>query len=347
MDGAPAEKGSIIVPMAGALTRRNFLSFDFGDRARDPDHWVRIHRVAMACRFEVMLSSDDARDMAAARAALDEADDLESVLTVFRQNSVVSHLNRRAADEAITVGADLFALLSTSAALHAATGGAFDVTCTPLSRCWGFLSEEGRVPTGEEIADARAVVGMGHVRLDAVARTVHFDCPGVEVNFGAIGKGFALDRMAALLRARGARRALLSAGHSSVLAIGGKGRGWPVDLRPRLASRRVGRLWIKNGAVGTSGAGEQFIEVDGRRYGHVIDPRSGEPADGVLGASVITGDAASADALSTAFLIGGPDLARTYCETHPDVLAVLVLDEPGEKTEVFGRYNGATLEMLA
>src|SRR5829696_1074449 len=288
--------------MAGTLTRRNFLSFDFGDRSRDPDHWVRIHRIAMACRFEVMLSSDDASDMAAARAALDEADDLESVLTVFRQNSVVSHLNRRASGEAITVGADLFALLSRSAALQVGTGGAFDVTSTPLSRCWGFLTREGRVPSDKEIAEARAVVGMSHVTLDPVARTVHFDRDGVEVNFGAIGKGFALDKMAALLRARGARRALLSAGYSSVLAIGGKGRGWPVDLRPRLASRRVGRLWIRNAAVGTSGAGEQYVEVDGHRYGHVIDPRSGRPAEGVLGASVITKDAASADALSTAFL---------------------------------------------
>lgn len=332
--------------MAGALTRRNFLSFDFGDRARDPDHWVRIQRSAMACRFEVMLSSDDARDMASARAALDEADDIESVLTVFRESSVVSDLNRRGAREDVTVGPDLFGLLARSAELHARTGGAFDVTSTPLSRCWGFLTREGRVPTDQEIADACAIVGMGHVRLDASSRSVRFGRAGVEVNFGAIGKGFALDRMGELLRGRGARRALLSAGHSSVLALGGKGRGWPVDLRPRLASRRVGRLWIRNGALGTSGAGEQFIELDGLRYGHVIDPRTGRPADGVLGASVITGDAATADALSTAFLIGGPDLARAYCEAWPDVLAVLVLDEPAERTEVFGRYHGATLEML-
>jgi thiamine biosynthesis lipoprotein len=166
------------------------------------------------------------------------------------------------------------------------------------------------------------------------------------VNFGAIGKGSSLYRMGDVMRALGSRRALLSAGHSSVLALGGKGRGWPVDLRPRLASRRVGRLWIKNGAIGTSGAGEQFVEIDGHRYGHVIDPRTGRPAEGVLGASVITRDAASADALSTAFLIGGPDLARRYCAAHPDVLAVLVLDEPGERTDVFGRYHGATLEML-
>jgi thiamine biosynthesis lipoprotein len=332
--------------MPGALTRRNFLSFDFGDRTKDPDHWVRIHRVAMACRFEVMLSSDDARDMAAARAALDEADDIESVLTVFRDGSVVSDLNRRGAREDVTVGPALFGLLARSAELHERTGGAFDVTSAPLTRCWGSLDSEGRPPTEQEIADACAIVGMGHVVLDAAARTVRFARAGVELNFGAIGKGFALDGMGALLRGRGARRALLSAGHSSVLAIGGKGRGWPVDLRPRLASRRVGRLWVKNGAVGTSGAGERFTEIDGQRYGEVIDPRTGRPADGVLGASVITTDAAAADALSSAFVIGGPELARRYCDATPDVLAVLVLDEPGERTEVFGRYNGATLEML-
>jgi thiamine biosynthesis lipoprotein len=189
-------------------------------------------------------------------------------------------------------------------------------------------------------------VGSEHVGLDATERSVRFAREGVEVDFGTIARGFALDRMAELLRERGARRALLSAGHSSVLALGGKGRGWPVDLRPRLASRRVGRLWIKNGAVGTSGSGEDFVEIDGQRYGHVIDPRTGRPADGVLGASVITGDAATADALATAFVIGGPDLARGHCAAHPNVLAVLVLDEPGERTEVFGRYSGATLEML-
>ena len=332
--------------MAGTLTRRNFLSFDFGDRTGDADHWVRVHRIAMACRFEVMLSSDDANDIAAARAALDEADVVETRLTVFRETSAVSQLNRRAAHEDVPADAELFTLIDRAAQLHIQTEGAFDITSTPLSRCWGFLTREGRLPSAREIDAACAIVGMSHVQLDAGHRRVRFARPGVELNFGAIGKGYALDRMGAVLRSRGSRRALLSAGHSSVLALGGKGRGWPVDLRPRLASRRVGRLWVKNGAIGTSGAGEQFVEIDGRRYGHVIDPRTGRPAEGVLGASVITRDAASADALSTAFLIGGPDLARRYCAAHRDVLAVLVLDEPRERTMVFGQYHGATLEML-
>ena len=333
--------------MATTLTRRNFLSFDFGDRRRDSSHWVRVHRVAMACRFEVMLSSDDAAEINAARAALAEADDLETLLSVFREGSDVVEVNRRARAEDVAVTATLFGLLARSAELHTATGGAFDVTCTPLSDCWDLVQREGRLPEPAAIEAARAAVGMAHVRLDETARTVRFTRPDVELNVGAIGKGFALDRMGGVLRAHGSTRTLLSAGRSSVLALGGRGRGWPVDLRPRLASRRVGRLWLRNAAVGTSSASEQYVEIDGRRYSHVIDPRSGQPAEGVLGASVIAKDAATADALSTAFLIGGPALASEYCAAHDETLAILVLDGTGERTEVFGRCSGATLEMLA
>ena len=332
--------------MATALNRRNFLSFDFGDRRGDAAHWVRVHRVAMACRFEVMLSSDDAGLMHAARAALDETADLESILTVFRETSEVVTLNRRAATEDVPVTPALFDLLARCATLHQSTAGTFDVTSTALSRCWTFLQMEGRLPSPAAVAAARAQVGMTHVRLDAEAQTVRFDRPGIELNFGAISKGFALDRMGCVMRAHGATRALLSAGLSSVLALGGRGRGYPVDLRPRLASRRIGRLWLRNAAIGTSGAGDQFVEVDGRRYGHIIDPRSGRPAEGVLGVSAVARDAATADALSTAFLIGGPALARHYCEAHDDTLAILVLDRPGEPAEVFGRCSGATLELL-
>ena len=334
--------------MALSLTRRNFLSLDFGDR-RVPgaDHWIRVHRLAMACRFEVMLSQEDAADVPAARAALDEADEIESVLTVFRDTSAVADLNRRAgAGEEVVVRRALFALLARCASLSTATEGAFDVTSTPLSRCWGFLTREGRVPDDIEIERACGRTGMQHIRLDPGTCGVRFDRHGMEVNFGAIGKGFALDCMAATLRREAARRALLSAGRSSVLAVGGRGRGWPIDVGPALASRVAARLWIREGAVGTSGAGEQFIEVAGRRYGHVIDPRSGRPAAGVLGASVVTSTAADADALSTAFFIGGPDLARRYCAAHPGTLALLVLDDGLETPVTIGHYDGATLEML-
>jgi thiamine biosynthesis lipoprotein len=188
---------------------------------------------------------------------------------------------------------------------------------------------------------------MKGVTLDALNRSVRFDRPGMELNFGGIGKGYVLDRMGALARRRGVRHALLSAGTSSIVAIGGRADGWTIDLRPLLAQGRVARLSLRDGAVGTSGAGEQFFEAGGVRYGHVLDPRTGAPASGVLCASVIASSGAVADALSTAFLVGGPDLAERYCAAYPETLAVLVLDNASQPPFVCGGYPGAALEMRA
>jgi thiamine biosynthesis lipoprotein len=300
----------------------------------------------MACRFEVTLDQANARDVEAARRALDEADRLEAILTVFRETSEVSHVNRTAGDDDVRVGPELFELLQVSERLYQETGGAFDVTSNPLSKCWGFLRREGRIPEAPLLDEARAAVGMDKVALDVDRQTVRFDRPGVELNFGSIGKGYAMDRMAALLRKGGVRHALLSAGSSSVVALGGRGDAWPIDLRPRRARAAVARVLLRDGAVGSSGAGEQFFEIDGRRYGHVLDPRTGWPASGVLGVSVVTADAAVADALSTALLVEGESLAQPYCAAHPDTLVVLVSEAEPDHAQVFGSYSGARLTLL-
>src|SRR5262245_8208687 len=303
------------------VRRRDLFALDFPRRSPAATSWLRVHRTAMACRFEVTLPPADADQVDAARDALNEADRIEALLTVFRDTSEVVRLNRECASAPVRTVPEVFDLLQRCARLHADTGGAFDVTSTPLSRTWGFLRREGRMPKGPEIDAARALVGTDRVALDSAGMTVRFAVSGMALNFGAIGKGYAVDRMGALLRARSVRHALVSAGGSSVLAVGGQGRGWPVDIRsPRVTSRRIARVYLRDGALGTSGAGEQFVVVDGKRYGHVIDPRTGWPAHGVVSASVITADATRADALSTAFLIGGSDLARRYCDTHPDTM---------------------------
>jgi thiamine biosynthesis lipoprotein len=333
--------------MPGAVSRRSFLGFDFGPRRSAGDHWVKIHRVAMACRVEITVSSEDAGDVPAAREALDEADRLEATLTVFRDTSEVARVNAHAADEPVAIGDELFELLRLSRELHARTDGAFDVTAAPLTRRWGFLERQGRVPEPSALAAAHARVGMEGVALDTINRSVRFDRPGMELNFGGIGKGYVLDRMGVLARRRGVRHALLSAGDSSIVAVGGRGDGWTIDLRPLRAERLVARLSLRDGAVGTSGAGEQFFEAGGVRYGHVLDPRTGAPASGVLSASVIAGSGAVADALSTAFLVGGPDLAERYCAAYPETLVVLVLGNNSQPPFVCGRYAGAALEMCA
>ena len=318
----------------------------------------------MACRFEVLLDGEHARFVSAAREALDEADRIEAALTVFRDTSDLVRVNRTAAGAPACVDDGLHALLTLCRELYDRTEGAFDITTTPLSRCWGFLQREGRLPPVADIEAARACVGMRYVEIDGAAEaapyvasdeassvgprfsgaTVRFLRPGMELNLGSIGKGYALGRMAASLRRRGVTDALVSAGGSSVFALGGPDGGWPIDLRSRRVARRLARLRLRNGALGTSGAAEQYVEVDGLRYGHVLDPRTGWPAAGVLSASVVTGDAATADALSTAFLVGGVHLAEQYCAAHSDTLAIVTPDDGSEEPRVFGRFEGVELE---
>jgi thiamine biosynthesis lipoprotein len=327
------------------LTRRELFALDFERPPRNIDRLIRVHRTAMACRVEVALYEEDTAHLNAARAALSEADRVEALLTVFRESSELSRVNRDAAQGAADVDAELFNVLERCQVLHAETDGAFDITSSPLSRCWGFLHREGRVPADVEIEKARALVGMSGVELDRSRRAVRFARPGMQINVNALGKGYALDRMTAVLRAFGVGHALLSAGGSSVVAIGGRYGGWPVDIRSPLVDRaRLARVRLRDGALGTSGAGEQFVVEDGRRYGHVIDPRTGWPAQGVLSCSVACQDAATADALSTAFLVGGAELARRYCDEHRGTLALLTLDDGSEKPKIFGRYFGATVE---
>ena len=306
------------------------------------DVWLRVHRVAMACRFEVLLSGDDRRHTAAAHDALREADRLDAAWSIYRDDSAVSILNRGAADAPVAVDAELFALLARAVDLWRRTAGAFDITTTPLSRCWGFVARDGRVPADAEIDAARAVVGLDRVALDAEARTVHFRVRGAEINLGAIGKGAAVDAIAGQLARSGVRHALVSAAGSSARAIGGRDGGFAVDLTSPLVDRPIARLRLRRGAIGTSGIGLQSVVQDGRRFGHVIDPRTGWPAGGVVSATVVAADAATADALSTAMLIGGPSLAERYCATHPDTLVLLTTDD--QRTVRFGASRAAIVE---
>jgi thiamine biosynthesis lipoprotein len=298
----------------------------------------------MACRFEVTLPGYAGRDVPAAQAALQLVDRLEDRLSVFRSASELCAVNERAAAEAVRVGPEVLDLVRRCKSLYEATEGAFDPTSTPLSRSWGFLVRSGRLPTSAEIAQARARVGMSAVALDERDRSVRYARPGIELNFNAIGKGYAIDGAAHVLDERGVGRALLSAGGSSLRALRGGREGFVVDVRsPRQADGPLARLRLRHAALGTSGAGEQFFEAEGRRYGHVLDPRTGGPAEGTLSASVVADDAATADALATAFLVGGQDLAERYCRAHARTLALITLESDPAQLHVVGGHDGVEI----
>ena len=175
-------------------------------------------------------------------------------------------------------------------------------------------------------------VGMNRVVLDEERRTIHFLCRGLEINLGSIGKGYALDRVAERLRTEAALSSgLLHGGHSSVYAIGsspGDARGWEVGVsHPWQPGKRLAVLRLRDRGLGTSAATFQHLEYNGRKLGHILDPRTGWPAEGVASATVTAPNAAAADALATAFFILGAAATREYCAAHPEVGVVLLSDD--------------------
>jgi thiamine biosynthesis lipoprotein len=283
----------------------------------------------MRTRFEVLIA-DEGRDpadlRAAAESALAEVAEPEARLSVYRPDAALFAVNARAHAAPVPVDAPTFALLERAARLAEATGGAFDLTVGPLLALWGLAGDgEGNVPTDEEVAAALRLVGMGRVvRLDPDARTVAFALPGVRLDPGALGKGYALERARDALREAGVRNALLHGGTSSVCALGAPGGtsdGWRVALQhPLDPGARLAAVTLWDGdALGVSAAhGKTFHAADGRRFGHVLDPRTGRPADAALLAAAVLPDAAAdADAVSTALLVRGVEGLEPLAAAFP------------------------------
>jgi len=304
---------------------------------RAASYLVQISRRAMAVEFQVYLNAAESPDAPeAALEALDIVEGLENQMTVFRDDSEMAGINRRAASESVAVEPQLFTLLQQALTLSSETDGAFDITAGPLSKLWGFHRRQGRFPGKNDVKEALGTVGSRWVELDSEQRTIHFHRPGVEVNLNAIGKGYALDRCTEMLRDSGIDNFLIHGGQSSILAAGSRAcgdqakPGWTVALRhPLRPDKRMAEIRLHDRALGTSGSGVQFFHYKGRRYGHVLDPRTGWPAEGVLSATVIAPTAAQADALSTAFYVMGLEKAEEYCAEHEEVAAIMVC--PGER----------------
>jgi len=288
----------------------------------------RFARAAMATQFEVLLPFGTPGALELAERALDQIDRLEDQMTVYREHSEVSRLNRFAVDGPVTLEEGLYGLLARSARITHETDGAFDVATGALTKAWGFYRRQGRVPAPEERAGVLERVGMRHVELDDQRRSVRYLRRGLEINLGSIGKGYALDCAAGLLRHEGVSVGLIHGGNSSILAIGRDPtdqRGWAVGVRhPWQPERRLAVLRLRDRALGTSAATFQHLEYNGRKLGHILDPRSGWPAEGIASATAVAPTAAEADALATAFFILGVDGTQAYCRAHPEVGALLL-----------------------
>lgn len=289
-------------------------------------HTVTLARRAMATRFELVLHGDDPVALrAAGEAALDEIDRLESQLSLYRAGSEISHVNARAAREPVRVTAEVFALLEWAQRLSAETDGAFDITIAPLVRCWGFMGGQGHAPSPEALRAARECVGMDLVELDAARRTVRFRREGVMLDLGAIGKGYAVERAAGLLRDAGVTRALLHGGTSTVYGLGAPpgADAWTVAIEtPPETARLSGfpslpAVALRDAALSVSAVWGRAFEQDGAVFGHVLDARAGEPVTHSALAAVVLPSATETDALSTGLLVLGSEGLERIAARRP------------------------------
>jgi thiamine biosynthesis lipoprotein len=288
----------------------------------------------MGSYFEVRIGAGTPEAIALTERALDLIDALEQQMTVYRDDSEVSRINASAHLGPVEVEPNLFRLLEQAMEIGQATGGAYDVTAGALSLAWGFVRGPRRVPSAATLAEARDRAGQQHLRLDPERSTVAFDRPGIVINLGSIGKGYAIDRAVDVIRDHWwPTSALVHGGRSSVYALGSPpgrfGDRWQVALwNPFDPEVPLGVVHLRNRGMGTSGTSFQRFEAGGVVYGHILDPRTGVPAVGPASVTVLAGTAAEADALSTALYLLGTEAAAAYVAEHPGIGAVIVEEGP-------------------
>jgi thiamine biosynthesis lipoprotein len=296
---------------------------------------------AMGSRFTIYLYARDSTQASAIfEAAFEEVERLEETLSNYRDTSELSRINRLAGNQAVTTDPEVFELLQTALDYSRKTGGAFDITVGPLMKAWGFFRSKGHYPSQAELDHARAEVGWQNVQLDPTHRTVRFSKNGVELDLGAIGKGYTVDRIVSLLREAGIQSALVDAGSSTLYALGsppGK-NGWTVRVpRPGHRDQTVSTVLLRDASLSTSGSYEKFFRLNGRIYCHILNPHTGRPVEGMLQTSVIARDGTTTDALSTSMFVMGPQAGKALLSRFPGSAGLWITGEPASPQLV--RWN--------
>ena len=266
--------------------------------------------------------------------AFDEAKRLEELLSNYRPESEWSRVNQGAYKAPVPVSLELYALLDRCLDYSRRSDGAFDITVGPLMKIWGFYKNTEHVPHRAEIRSALDRVGYQHIHLDPKSHTVRFDAP-VDIDPGGIGKGYAVDQMADILRKDGVTSGLISAGRSSIYAIGApptEPRGWHILLpNPRDARKNVWELYLKDESMSTSGSTEKFFVAGGKTYSHLMDPRTGNPVQGMLAVSVVAPKTLDSEAWTKPYFVLGREWAARHkpkefrvfiCEDRTEIACV-------------------------
>ena len=266
---------------------------------------------------------NEARGEAIIEEIFAEVDRINALMSTYVETSLISDINRRAADEAVFASEELFQLIRRSLDISVLTRGAFDITYDSVGQHYDF--RERRRPDDATLEAERRNIDFRYVKLDQGKSTVRFVQQGVRINLGGIAKGYVVERGVDILRRHGIEHGVVTAGGDSRLLGDRRGRPWMIGIRdPRKDGDVAISVPLEDEAISTSGDYERYFDEDGTRYHHIIKPSSGRPVEGVHSATVIGPDAVMTDALSTSVFVMGVDAGLRLIGCLPDYEAIVI-----------------------
>lgn len=296
----------------------------------------RESRFLLGTVVEITVIGDRSSAQHAMKRAFDEIKRIDDLMNVYNENSEITRINRSAGKSAVIVSPDTLNVIEQSLKFAELTGGALDITVGPLMELWGFRGGKKKVPSYKELSEKLPLVDYKKVVVDKAHSSVKAVSPGMQIDVGAIAVGYAVDRAVGVLKEEGIKSALVNAG-GEIYALGsppGK-HAWRIGIQhPRRRGELLGILRLKDKAVSTSGDYENFFQVNGRRYCHIMNPKTGKPVEGIMSVTVIADGATEADALSTALFPLGAKGGMKLVEEHEGLDCIIVTGEKEEDMNI-------------
>lgn len=286
----------------------------------------------------VVYAPDKSTAERACTAAFERFAELDAMMSDYRPDSELMRLCARAGGPPVPVSPDLFRVLERAQQVAKRSDGAFDVTCGPLVALWRQARKTHVLPTAEAIAQARALVGWRKMTLDTRKHTVRLLVPGMKLDLGGIGKGYADDCAQTTLRRYGITGALVEAGGDIVLSGPPPGEtGWKIQIASGSNARPAFIVLLANRAISTSGDAEQFVEIGGLRYSHIVDPRTGRALTDRIQVTIMAPDGLTSDSLSKVVSVLGQEKGEPITHTYPDVAVFVHFEGPlNPQSSTFG-----------
>ncbi len=300
-------------------------------------HFTEPH---MGTRFQIIVyAPDEGTAHKAAKDAFARIASLNAIMSDYDKTSELMRLCAQAGGPPVPVSAELFFVLSRAQEVSRQSGGAFDVTVGPVVKLWRRSRKLKKLPDPEKLAAARALVGWQNVRLDAEKRTVQLLKPGMQLDLGGIAKGYAADEALVVLKKHGLDRALVAAGGD--IAVSGPppdAAGWKIAIARLPGEKDAGRLLLHDAAVSTSGDAEQFVEIGGKRYSHIVDPRTGIGLLGRMSVTVVARKGIESDSLTKVAAVLGPEKGMPIIESTKGASARMVRKKGDEFETVVSKH---------